>query len=143
MIRKAFAVTLALATSGIALVACQNDADVASRNLSTAADNFEINRRITVINGITDKFLLVIEGLCSLGNSDPAREVSITCKTAPGQYKKAFVGLGDNVTYLVEQLEPAAVGVYHYRVVWKPQGVLPDIDFKGSMKELTTNPAGE
>lgn len=143
MIRKLFALALALGTSAVTLVACQNDADVASRNLSTAADNFEINRRITVINGITDKFLLVIEGLCSLGNNDPPRELSITCKTGPGEYKKSFVGLGDNVTYLTEQLEPAAVGVYHYRIVWKPQGVLPDIDFKGSMKELTTNPAGE
>ncbi|RWP84762.1 MAG: hypothetical protein EOR11_20085 [Mesorhizobium sp.] len=143
MIRKAFALFLALATTGIALTACQNDADVASYNVSQAADNFEINRRITVINGITDKFLLVIEGLCSLGNNDPARQLSITCKVGPGQYKKAFVGLGDNVTYLTEQLEPASVGVYHYRIVWKPQGILPDFDFKGSTKELLTNPAGE
>lgn len=140
MIRKAFALALALGTTAMALVACQNDADVASRNLSTAADNFEVNRRITVINGITDKYLLVIEGLCSLGNSDPPRQLSVTCKTGPGQYKKAFVGLGDNVTYLTEQLEPAAVGVYHYRVVFKPQGILPDIDFKGSAQELLDNP---
>lgn len=139
MIRKSLALAAALITTGIALAACQNDADVASRNLSTAADNFEVTRRITIINGITDKYLLVIEGLCSLGNNDPARQLSVTCKVGPGQYKKAFVGLGDNVTYLTEQLEPAAVGVYHYRVVWKPQGILPDIDFKGSAKELTTN----
>jgi len=113
----------------VLLTAC-NDADVASQNLSTAADNFQINRRIVAINGITDNYLLTVEGLCSLGNHDAAREVSITCKTGPNEYKKFFVGLSDNVTYVVEQLEPMPVSVYHYKVVFKPSVIIPDIDIK-------------
>lgn len=107
-----------------------NDADIASANLSKAADNFEVNRRVVFYNGITGDYMLSFEGLCSLGNAYKAREVSITCKTGPGAYKKHFLGLSDNVTFFVEQLEPQAVSAYHYRVVFKPQTIIPDIDFK-------------
>lgn len=107
-----------------------NDADVASRNLSKAADNFEINRRVVFYNGITGDYMLSIEGLCSLGNADKSREVSITCKTGPSSFKKHFLGLSDNVTYFVEQLEGANVSAYHYKVIFKPSVIVPDITIK-------------
>jgi hypothetical protein len=112
-----------------ALTAC-SDADVASANLSKAADNFEVNRRVVFYNGITDSYMLTIEGLCSLGNSDSAGELTVTCKTGPAQYKKHFLGLSDNVTYFVEQTEAAAASTYHYRVVFKPSVIIPDIDVR-------------
>ncbi|WP_210209408.1 hypothetical protein [Rhizobium tropici] len=112
------------------LLSSCNDADVASHNLSKAADNFQVNRRIVVINGITDNYLLSVEGLCSLGNADKDREISITCKTGPDAYKKFFAGLSDNVTYVVEQLEPMPVSVYRYKVIFKPSVIIPDIDLK-------------
>jgi len=113
----------------IAVIAgCASDADVASQNLSKSADMFEVTRRITFYNGITNEYILVIEGLCSLGNNDPAGELSVTCKTGPDKYKKHFLGLSDNVTYFAEQLEPMPVGVYHYRVIFKPSVVIPDVD---------------
>ncbi|MFB5758989.1 beta-sandwich lipoprotein [Paenibacillus medicaginis] len=114
----------------IVLSAC-TDADIASNNLSKAADNFEINRRIVFYNGITDTYLLTIEGRCSLGNQDDrSKQVTVTCKTGDEKYKKHFLGLSDNVTYFAEQLETAAVSVYHYRVTFKPEAILPDIDLK-------------
>jgi len=61
-------------------------------------------------------------------NNDPAGELSVTCKTGPDKYKKHFLGLSDNVTYFAEQLEPMPVGVYHYRVIFKPSVVIPDVD---------------
>lgn len=125
------------------LEACSSDADVASHNLSKAADQFEINRRVVFYNGITGDYMLSIEGLCSLGNHDKAREVSITCKTGVGVYKKHFLGLSDNVTFFVEQLEPATVGAYHYRVIFKPQSILPNIDFKGDANELRGSLTGK
>jgi len=125
-------------TIGALLVGC-NDADIASKNLSTAADNFEIERRIVFYNGITGEYMLSMEGLCSLGNHDAAREVTVTCKTGPNAYKKNFLGLSDNVTYFAEQMETADVSTYHYRVVFKPQTILPDIDFKGDASELIQN----
>jgi len=115
------------------LTACGRDADIASSNLSIAADQFEITRRIVFYNGITGDYMLTLEGLCSLGNNDPARQLTVTCKTGPTAYKKHFLGLSDNVTFFVEQMDAAPVGVYHYRVIFKPQSILPNIDFKGSV----------
>lgn len=125
-------VALVLASAAL-LTACSRDADVASRNLSVAADQFEITRRIVFYNGITGDYMMTLEGLCSLGNNDSARQLTVTCKTGPGAYKKHFLGLSDNVTYFVEQVDGAPVGVYHYRVIFKPQTILPNIDFKGSL----------
>ena len=122
-------VLLALMVIVMALAGCR-DADVASRNLSVAADNFEIVRRIVFYNGITGDYILAIEGLCSLGNADQAGELSVTCKTGPTEYKKHFLGLSDNVTYFAEQVEPAETGVYHYRVTFKPSVIIPDIDVR-------------
>lgn len=114
---------------GAFVVGC-SDADIASSNLSKAADNFEVTRRIVFYNGITGEYLLTIEGLCSLGNSDKSRQLTVTCKTGQGVYKKHFLGLSDNVTYFVEQVEAMPVGTYHYHVFFKPQTILPNIDFK-------------
>jgi hypothetical protein len=98
--------------------------------MSGAADQFEVNRRVVFYNGITGEYMLTVEGLCALGNWDKHKELSITCKVGPGAYKKHFLGLSDNVTYFVEQLEPNKVSTYHYRVVFKPSLVIPDIEVK-------------
>ncbi len=111
------------------LSAC-SDADVASTNLSRAADQFEISRRVIFYNGITGDYMLSIEGLCSLGNNDSAGQLTVTCKTGPGMFKKHFLGLSDNVTYFVEQLEPAPANEYRYRVIFKPSIIIPDINIK-------------
>ncbi|WP_258180372.1 hypothetical protein [Burkholderia multivorans] len=68
------------------LAACTNDADVASHNLSTAADNFQINRRIVFYNGFTGEYILTIEGLCSKDNSSTDSKLAIICKTGPNAY---------------------------------------------------------
>jgi hypothetical protein len=118
-----------LAVSLTVLASC-TDADIASKNLSQAADNFEINRRVVFYNGITDSYMLTIEGLCSLGNNDSHGQLTVTCKTGPNAYKKHFLGLSDNVTYFVEQIDAANVSAYHYRVIFKPAAIIPDIDLK-------------
>jgi len=112
------------------LVSSCSDADVASQNISTAADNFEITRRIVFYNGVTGEYILVVEGLCSIGNYDTTGEVSITCKVGAGQYKKHYLGLSDNVTYFAEQIDSSAVDAYHYRVIFKPLAIIPDIEVK-------------
>jgi hypothetical protein len=114
----------------LGLAACEKDADVASRNISYAADQFEINRRIVFFNGITDTYLMTIEGYCALGNADGPRELTVTCKTGPGMFKKYFLGLSDNVSYFADQLEPAPTGVYRTKVIFKPLSILPDIEVK-------------
>lgn len=128
LFRKALMVSATVAILG-GLAAC-TDADVASHNLSKAADQFEINRRVVFYNGITGDYILTIEGLCSLGNADDPGELTVTCKTGPASYKKHFLGLSDNVTYFAEQIEAASVSPYHYRVVFKPSVIIPDIDLR-------------
>ena len=113
--------------SMVGLAACDRPADVASRNLSQAADSFEINRRVIFYNGITGDYMLTIEGLCSLGNFDSPGQLSVTCKTGPSAFKKHFLGLSDNVTYFAEQMEPTEASTYHYRVVFNPSTIVPDI----------------
>ena len=113
---------------GFLLAGCALEADVASQNVSKAADMFEISRRIVFYNGITDEYILVIEGLCSLGNYDPDGELSVTCKTGEGSYKKHFLGLSDNVTYFAEQIESAPANPYQYRVIFRPVQIIPDIE---------------
>ena len=112
------------------LAGCMSDADVASYNTSKAADMFEVERRVIFYNGITGEYMLTIEGRCSLGNGDTAGRLSVTCKVGEGQYKKHFLGLSDNVTFFVEQVAPNKASAYHYRVIFKPQTIIPDIDVR-------------
>lgn len=123
------AVAATLLTTG-----CQRDAQVASQNLSKAADMFEIQRRIVFYNGISGEYMLTLEGRCSI--KDTNRQLEVTCKTAPKEYKKHFLGLSDNVTYFAEQLDSANVSVYHNRIIWKPQSIIPNIDIEGSADDL-------
>lgn len=97
---------------------------------------FEINRRIVFYNGITDKYMLVIEGRCSIEVDAAKNKLDVTCKTADFAYKKHFLGLSDNVTFFAEQIEGANVSPYHYRVIFKPQEIIPDVDFRGDAREL-------
>lgn len=114
----------------IFLTGCASQADVASQNLSNAADSFEITRRIVFYNGITGDYILEIEGLCSLGNYDATGSVSVTCKVSPTEYKKHFLGLSDNVTYFAEQIDSSPVDIYRYRVIFRPSEIVPNIDLQ-------------
>ncbi len=118
------AVVLAVALA-FGATACTPAAKTASDNLSKAADEFEVQRRIVFFNGITDKYLLTIEGRCSI--QPDGGKLDVTCKIGPDQYKKHFLGLSDNVSYFVEQQGSAEVDVYHYRVIFKPEAIVPDL----------------
>lgn len=127
--RKGVAV-LASVAAAVGLSACGSDADVASHNLSKAAEQFEIMRRVVFFNGITDRYLLSIEGRCSVETSESALggSLEVTCKIGPNEFKKHYLGLSDNVSYFVEQLESVDVSTQHYRVIFKPELIVPDID---------------
>ena len=113
---------------------CQDDADVASYNMSKAADNFEILRRVVFVNGITGTYLIELVGLCSI--TDQKTQLEVICKDGPGDFKKHFLGLSDNTFYIVEQLEGENVSVFHTRITFKPQSIVPNIDFRGDADEL-------
>lgn len=119
-------------SAACALYACdQNDAKVVSANLSQAADNFQINRRIVFYNTNTDTYPLVIEGLCSIDKGESVeREITVTCKVGADTYKKHFLALSEDLTFFSEQLDPAPANTYHYKVTFKPSVILPSIDIR-------------
>jgi len=125
--RTALAVSslLALLSAG-----CSTDAELAASNLSKAADMFEIDRRIVFYNGITDSYILAVEGRCSI--TAEQAQLEVVCRTGENEYKKHFLGISDNVTYFAEQLEPAEVSTYRYRVIFKPESIVPNVDLETS-----------
>lgn len=128
---KKLGIIIGAATLALFGAACTDSkADIASSNLSKAAEQFEIERRIVFFNGITDKYLLTVEGRCSVESSDSALggSLEVTCKVGANGYKKHFLGLSDNVSYFVEQIESASVSEYHYRVIFRPDTILPAIE---------------
>lgn len=63
---------------------------------------------------------------------------NVICKVGPSRYKRHTLVLSDNTSAFVEQLEPAKASAYHYRVTFRPQTIIPDIDFRGDAAELTS-----
>lgn len=124
-------IALAATVACLAMLAgCDREANVASENLSVAADQFQIERRIVFYNTVDSSYMMTIEGLCSLGNNDKAGELSVTCKVGPTSYKKHFLGLSRNVSYFMEQIDAANVSAYRYKVIFKPSTIVPDISMQ-------------
>lgn len=112
----------------IILLAGCSQAERATANLEKEADNFNIHRQVTVINGITDDVIFQITGKCSIENK--GKYLYIIIEYDKGKYKRVFAGLSDNVTYLAEDLESVNVSPYWYEIninpkMWLP--ALPDI----------------
>lgn len=106
----------------IGLSAC-TQADKVSQNVSNAADNFSVRRRVTIINTRTDKIELTAEGLVSVKIDD--KQLDIIAKIGKDKYKKDIVNLTGNNMYTVTQLEDSNVDPYKYEITWLPQSVVP------------------
>lgn len=121
--KKIIAVLLA-AVAVLAAGCGTTDRDVVDRNLTTDADQFNIERRIVFINGNTDKYLLSISGKCAI--TDQGSQLEVLCKVGDNEYKKHFLGKGDDTIYLVEQMDGSRVSRYHYEVIFRPETLVPD-----------------
>ena len=108
---------------------CSTDASVVSRNLSQDAGMFKLDRRVIFYNGITGGYILTIRGKCQV---EHGAKLAVTCKTGEKSYKKHYLGLSDNVTYFSEQLESSNVSAYKYKVIFKPEVIIPDIELSTS-----------
>lgn len=130
--KKILAVTAGTITA-LTLAGCQAS-DVVDHNTTKDAKNFKIERHIELINGITDRAILQVEGRCNIEDqtSEGEKQLEIICKVGDDEYKKHMLGLSDNVTYLVEQIEPHASDEYHYQWNVRPETVIPDIDLDTS-----------
>lgn len=119
---------IALLLALLVTTGCVNDSDVVSRNISKSADQFEVTRRIVFYNGINGEYMLTIEGLCALEVTD--KKLAVVCKTSTTEYKKHYLGLSDNVTYFAEQIDSIRASPYHYRVVFKPSVIVPNVEIR-------------
>jgi hypothetical protein len=131
--KKAIMVIFGMAILAILLsmTTCSNtDAEVASYNLSKSADQFEVFRRVVFYNGITDEYILMVEGYCSITVDIAASQLELTVKTEEGLFMKHFLGLSDNVTYFVEQIDPKKVSTGQYRVIFKPSTIIPAVEMR-------------
>lgn len=127
--KKVVFAVLAMLMAIVVVTGCSSKADVASQNLSTEADNFQIMRQVVFYNGITGDYIAEVTGRCSIGNYDRPQEVSITCEVAKGKYIKNFLGLSDNVTWFALQTSAVPVNVYRYKIIWRPSTIVPDPEF--------------
>lgn len=137
---------LVLVIGALIISACSSAANTASANLSTKADNFQIYRRVLFYNGITGQTAFEVDGLCSIGNADKPGEVSITCKVGPGTdgkgvFLKHFLGLSDNMTYIVIQSKAVPADPYHYETIYRPDTIVPNLQLDTQNNPLDTMPA--
>lgn len=122
--KKIFAMFLII----LVLISCMTGCSEASNvnhNLSQAADNFQVVRKITVYNARTDLIIMEMEGLMSLSNTSTS-ELVVTCMTGPNQYKKNYIYLNEYVIYVVEDITGTVTDPYHYKIHFYT--ALPDID---------------
>ncbi|RFA12142.1 hypothetical protein B7R22_17070 [Subtercola boreus] len=126
---KIAALVLAAGLAAAGLTACASDAATVSKNLSTEAEQFRIERTIVFYNGITNTYIATVKGRCSVDQAENLESgtLAVTCKIGDDQYIKDFLGPSDNVTWFSLQEKPVDVSVYHYEVLFKPEAVIPDL----------------
>lgn len=108
----------------VALCSC-TAAENVNYNVSQAADNFQVLRKVTVYNARTDLIVMEMEGYMSISNS-ATNELVVTCKVGADTYKKNYVYLNEYVIYVVEDISGSVTDPYHYNV--KFYTAVPDID---------------
>lgn len=112
----------------ILLVSCR-EADKVSHNISKEADNFNVVRRVAVINTRTDKVEFEVIGRISIYDNTSSKEststLTVVVETDKDKYKKHIVKLTNWNMYVVEDLEGAAVDQYKYEINYMPESILP------------------
>lgn len=113
-------------------------AEKVSHNISKDSDEFRVIRRVVFYNSLTDTYMLEMTGNISI-NIDRLNVLEVTVKIAPNEYQKHYLGLSDNVTYTVEQLSVSDVSEYKYKVIFKPESILPiELEYKSGEEPLNS-----
>ena len=117
--RKVICMLMLMVCVCVPLYGC-TEADQVSANISQEANNFNVTRKLTVINARTDTVLLEMVGTFSLQNN-AANELEVICEVAEGKYQKHFVYLNEYTLYVVEDISGANVDKYHYEINFLPE----------------------
>ena len=135
-LKAGFRIILILFTLSIFLTACslEDEADVASYNISKEADNFNVYRKVTVINNQSDVVMLEFEGWCSINVDEVDSQLELTYRAGKDLYYKDFIGLNDRTTYVITQIDGSDVDKYHYEWLYHSKGDLIPIEIKDGDK---------
>lgn len=118
--KKKIAVLMALVVLVCFAATGCTEANQVSYNISKEADNFNVIRKLTVLNARTDTILLELTGTFALKNND-ANELEVIIETAENKYQKDYVYLNDYTMYVVEDISGASVDKYHYEINFLPE----------------------
>lgn len=122
-------IALVIAIVMIFTLAGCTQADMVSHNLSKEADSFNNVRQITVINCLQGDVLFQMTGKMSIYADSTDNQLEIVVEDEYGNYKKHFIGLSNNVTYVVEDITSKAVDNYNYTLNFNPKMWIPiDVD---------------
>lgn len=123
--KKKILTIMILAVLMLALVGCGTEANRVSYNLSQQADNFNDVRQVTVINCLQGDVLFQMTGKMSITADTADNQLEIVVEDENGEYKKHFIGLSDNVTYVVEDITSGDVSKYKYTLNFNPNMWIP------------------
>ena len=113
----------------ISMVGCRQ-ADKVSYNLSKQADSFNEVRQITVINCLQGDTIFQMTGKMSITADTEDNQLEVVVEDENGEYKKHFIGLSDNVTYVIEDITSKDVSNYRYTLNFNPKmWILTDVDY--------------
>lgn len=116
---------LTTAVMSMAITGCATEADRVSYNLSEEADNFNDVRQVTVINCLQGDVLFQMTGKMSIKADRDDNQLEVVVEDENGEYKKHFIGLSDNVTYVVEDITSDGVSKYKYTLNFNPNMWIP------------------
>jgi hypothetical protein len=123
--KKKIVLILMVVSLVMVIAGCSTEAEKVSYNLSQEADNFNVARQLTVIDCITGDVLFQMTGRISIKADTSDKQLEVTVEDENGNYQKHFVGLSDNVTYVVEQLRSKGVDRYKYTLNYNPKMWIP------------------
>lgn len=128
--KKIIAIMLSVIALTCTFTGC-NEADRVNYNVTEEAGNFNVYRRVTVINCLKGDTLFEIEGRMNIEADIPDNQLELIVEVADNEYKKHFIGLSDNVTYTIEDISGAEVDKYHYEINYNPNMWIPfTFDYK-------------
>ena len=123
--KKLFAMVAVVVMLMVSMTGCVDEATIVSHNVSKEADNFNVVRRLTVINTRTDKCLLQMTGKISIEDVTDGIAVLVEVDRDKGIYQKHWVYLNENTMYTVEDLNGVGVSKYAYELEFMPQQLIP------------------
>ncbi len=122
-LKKILTVATTVAVSALFLSGC-TEAERVTYNVQKEADNFNVTRRLSVINARSDKPVLELIGNFSISNNEN-NELVVTIETAPNIYKVDYIYLNQWTMYTVEDVSGAYVDKYHYELNFLPEMIQP------------------